>query len=320
MKYFTAGLASAVLLSMSVGFASASDLHRGLPSNVSPEKSALYDLRRVNGGLLAVGELGLVMRSDDAGRTWTSQYAPTDRTLVSIEAISDKLLLAVGHGGTVVQSKDGGLNWQKIEIEEAGQDSFLGITRLKSGRILAYGAYGMYFMSDDNGVTWSRSSVFNEDFDWHISGIAELGDRLYLTGEAGTLGVSYDQGESWSALESPYEGSFFGVLSLEDTLLVYGMRGHVYRSTDQGESWSAVPLDTTSALNSGTVTEDGKVVLTGDNGLIAISDNGGLTFDIQSTPTSNPIGKALYASDGALVYIGYMATGRLAPNEKAGLN
>lgn len=205
----------ALFLLESAGPALASDLHRGLPLNVLPERSALYDLKSSNGTLLAVGELGLVMRSEDNGRSWSSHYASTDRTLTSIEIINDELLLAVGHGGTIVRSEDGAQHWQKIEVTDAGLDSFLGIVRLASGRLLAYGAYGMYFTSDDGGVNWSRRYVFNEEFDWHITGITEQAGRIYLVGESGTLGVSEDEGQTWNELNSPYNASLFGVLALK---------------------------------------------------------------------------------------------------------
>jgi len=91
------------------------------------------------------------------------------------------------------------------------------------------------------------------------------------------------------------------------------MRGNVFRSDDGGASWNPVPLDSKSALNGGTVAEDGRVVLVGNNGLIAVSRDNGRSFEIGKSPEGTPIAKAAYAADGALVYVGHLATGRLAP-------
>lgn len=98
------------------------------------------------------------------------------------------------------------------------------------------------------------------------------------------------------------------------------MRGHVFRSDDQGQNWLAISLGTKSAINGGTVAENGNVLLAGDNGFLAVSSDYGHSFDILPAPSSTPIGSALYADDGALVYVGYLAAGRLTATDENNLN
>jgi len=279
---------------------------------IRAERTALFDLVKFSGGFLAVGERGVVMRSSDGGRTWQGAQAPTTRTLVSIAVIDDKTLVAVGHGGAIVRSEDAGRTWTAIDVPDTGGDSILGVTLLKDGRLFAYGAYGMFLVSEDQGKNWERRSVISEEFDRHISRIVEAGDSLYLIGESGTIARSDDGGEHWARIESPYEGSFFGLLALgHQDLVAFGMRGNVFRTHDGGATWTQIPLESKSALNGGYVTADGRVVIAGNNGLVAVSDGAVSHFDLQVVPEGTPVAKAMYADDGELVYVGYLASGRL---------
>ncbi|TVO63497.1 WD40/YVTN/BNR-like repeat-containing protein [Denitromonas ohlonensis] len=283
---------------------------------VRAERTALFDLVKYNGGFLSVGERGVVMRSKDGGKTWLGIQAPTTRTLVAIVVVNENTLVAVGHGGSIVRSDDAGQTWLAIDVPDTGGDSILGVTLLKDGRLLGFGAYGMYLVSEDQGKTWERRSVINEEFDRHISKIVESGNSLYLVGETGTVARSDDGGEHWTKLETPYQGSYFGLIALGDgDLLAYGMRGNVFRTRDGGVSWRQVPFDSKSALNGGYVTADGRVVISGNNGLVAVSDGGVNEFALQYVPEGTPVAKAMYAEDGDLVYVGYLAAGRLPPNK-----
>jgi photosystem II stability/assembly factor-like uncharacterized protein len=84
---------------------------------------------------------------------------------------------------------------------------------------------------------------------------------------------------TWTAIESPYQGSFFGALAIKDgSVLVFGMRGNVYRTLDLGTTWQKVELGTTTSLMSGRQLQDGRVMLVGNAGLIAESADNGQSF------------------------------------------
>jgi len=291
------------------------------------QHSALFNMTRFDGKLIAVGERGLVMQSVDEGKTWTGAPTPTNRTLNSVVYLGDKMGVAVGHGGTVMRTADNGATWTQIKLADVGNESLLGVTALSDGRVLAYGAFGMYFESADKGKTWTRKKIIKDDFERHISEIAEIGDgKLLLVGETGTLAISPDMGATWKELESPYaatgsdgvKGSLFGVLKAKDgSVIIYGMRGHAYRSTDGTATWTLIPISATNTFNGGTVAEDGKIVLVGNNGMIATSSDNGQNFALQYVKDGRPLGKGLYAKDGAVIYVGYLSTGRIeAPAQK----
>jgi photosystem II stability/assembly factor-like uncharacterized protein len=61
---------------------------------------------------LVVGEFGLVLRTDDGGRTFMRALSCTDMMLFSVATAGGRAL-AVGAGGTVVESSDAGRTWTR---------------------------------------------------------------------------------------------------------------------------------------------------------------------------------------------------------------
>lgn len=80
------------------------------------QEARLTDVHFANDeyGLIS-GEFGLMLASDDGGRTFTRQNSCTDKTLFGLAMVDDKRSLAVGADGTAVETKDGGQTWQLLE-------------------------------------------------------------------------------------------------------------------------------------------------------------------------------------------------------------
>jgi photosystem II stability/assembly factor-like uncharacterized protein len=284
---------------------------------IKATKTTLLDYAVVGKTLVAVGERGVVMRSDDGGLNWSGVNTASSRTLTAVAFATDKVGVAVGHGGTILRTEDAGLSWVAVKVKEVGQDALLGITVLKNGHFVVCGAFGLYLVSEDLGRTWRRESVIAEDFERHLSRVIEARQAMFLVGETGVMARSTDGGKKWILLKSPYAGSYFGILETgSGALLAFGMRGNVYRSTDQGETWAKMPFDSKSTLNGGSISTDGRVVLAGNNGLIAVSADEGQTFSIQHAPQGTSLSQARLLEGGDIAYVGYMAVGRQAVSHK----
>jgi photosystem II stability/assembly factor-like uncharacterized protein len=284
------------------------------PLIVKTNRVILMDLVRANGSLLAVGERGTVLLSDNAGLSWTTERTPVTRTLTGIAVNRARVAIAVGHGATLIRSEDGGHNWTQIPLPEAGTDSLLGVTLLDNGHFIAYGGYGLYFDSQDSGRTWQRRHVIAEDFDRHISQVIAVGPSLLLVGESGTLARSTDGGLTYAKLDSPYAGSFFGALLASDgVVLAFGMRGTVYRTTDLGATWQKIDSETTAAFSAGKLLSDGHILLVGNNGLVAVSHDNGATLHTGFTPAGKGIAQVVELTDGTLIGAGEGGVGVLDP-------
>jgi photosystem II stability/assembly factor-like uncharacterized protein len=245
----------------------------------------LIDITRAGDRLVAVGERGFAMLSDDAGKTWRSRETPVTRTLTGVAFKDARVGVAVGHGGSFVRTEDSGDSWTEVKVAEAEPESLLGVVNLGGDHFAAYGAFGMYFDSTDAGKTWTRVTVESEDFDRHISQVISISSSLLMVAESGTLARSGDGGATWTAMTSPYVGSYFGALATSDgAVLAFGMRGNVWRTTDLGATWQKLDLNTTASLNGGRVLSDGRILLVGNNGLLVLSKDGGQTLELHWAP------------------------------------
>ncbi len=252
------------------------------------EQAMFLDLARLDSGsVVAVGERGIILKSDADGGDWAQAPVPTRATLTSVVFIDDQRGWAAGHDQTILHTTDGGASWQlQHESDDQLQPAVFDIWFADANRGLAIGAYGLFLVTRDGGKSWQNFNLDNlEDPAFglpHFYAISEGPDgKLLMAGEAGLLAFSDDQGRTWRKLESPYIGSWFGASWQADgTLYVLGLRGHFFRSVDEGRSWSRLPVPTTAGLNDVLLHEDGRMLVAGLNGVILYSEDGGRSFQL----------------------------------------
>jgi photosystem II stability/assembly factor-like uncharacterized protein len=76
--------------------------------DIRPDRIILVGMTRAGDRLVAVGERGFALLSDDAGKTWKARETPVTRTLTGVAFRDAKVGIAVGHGASVVRTEDGG--------------------------------------------------------------------------------------------------------------------------------------------------------------------------------------------------------------------
>ncbi len=78
-----------------------------LPQGNSLGAVAMVDANTVT----AVGEVGTILRTDDAGVTWTLQSSGTTQNLKGVAFTDTNTGTAVGGGGTILRTLNGGRTW-----------------------------------------------------------------------------------------------------------------------------------------------------------------------------------------------------------------
>lgn len=297
-------------------------------------KSLILDVVHAGARLVAVGDRGHILYSDDQGKTWTQAKVPSRQLLTAVYFVDDKHGWAVGHDAQILASEDGGLTWTK-QFEDLKRESPLldvWFKDVNSG--LAVGAYGALLETTDGGKDWQDVSdrLDNED-QFHLNAIAAVKDAgLFIVGESGSMFRSADWGQTWEKLEGPYEGSLFGVIGTAQpqTLLAYGLRGNLYRSTDFGSNWEQVELKAARGalefgLSGATLLEDGSIVIVGNGGSVISSSDNGETFSVFNRPDRISLSSVTAAGDGNLILTGQggvhttLPNGAEINNKKAGL-
>lgn len=251
------------------------------PSKLASQ-NLLLDATRTGNRLVAVGEFGHVIYSDDQGKTWIQATSvPTRVTLTSVYFINDKLGYAGGHDSTVLRTEDGGVNWELAYHDETSQAPIMSVYFANEQHGFAMGAFSFVIETKDGGKTWEqRSLIEGSQEDSHLNKVfGTKSGTILVAAEFGTVYRSTDGGETFSKIESGYEGSFWGGTSLSDgSALIYGMRGNVYRSTDDGLTWSKANSGTDKSVSGGVELSNGTVVLVGLQGYVGYSTDKGLTF------------------------------------------
>ena len=290
LKSISAALLAVSFASAPIGAASAEEFN-GKPINYATAsalaaKKLLLDVTRANGRIIAVGEFGHIVYSDDDGETWTqSNKVETQVTLTSVSFPSKEVGFAVGHDAVIVKTVDGGENWEIIYEDFDAETPLLSVFFDTPSHGMAMGAFGYLIETNDGGDTWDqRPIVADEEDDFHLNDSFQAADGgLWIAAEFGTVYHSADGGVTFSRIQTPYEGSFWGGMGVSDgTVLIYGMRGNVYRTSDNGGTWTKVETGVTKSFGGSVQLEDGTIVLAGLNGAISYSTDMGQSFQTVS--------------------------------------
>jgi len=311
------------------GIAAASDasldpLDRPAARMKDPSAGSLLSVATAGHRLVAVGASGLIVFSDDEGRTWTQAPSPISVTLTALAFASKTTGWAVGHSGVILVTRDAGRSWSRQldgrsmlaslksqrqqkptttdqdvgavdpvdQLIEDGPDKpLLTVFPLDTQNVLAVGAYGLLLITEDGGASWRvRLDLTAAAKGRHLYSVRSLGHQLFFAGEAGTLCRSDGFGAPLIALSSPYSGSFFGLVrTARGELLAYGLRGHAVTSSDSGQLWHTLDVGAPGSINAGLALADGRVLLATETGGIHISNDDGRTFVSAAVPTRSPV-------------------------------
>jgi photosystem II stability/assembly factor-like uncharacterized protein len=299
------------------------------PAEVEPLASAslLLDMAVAGKRMVAVGERGHVLLSDDQGATWRqSKSVPTRDMLTAVFFIDAEYGWAVGHDETILNTVDGGETWTRSHFAPEAQQPLLDLWFANRVSGIAVGAYGAYFTTNDGGRNWSgakfspasaakadpakANGVAAQDEeelppDYHLNRIVGVGNRLYIAAEGGQLYRSDDRGANWRALPSPYEGSFFGLVPIRgEGLLAFGLRGNLFKSADAGNTWARLDSHTTAMLTDGYVINDLRVVIGGLTGVLLVSGDAGETFRLTQQDDRKGVSSLLPGPAGTVVVAG----------------
>ncbi|MFJ4290718.1 WD40/YVTN/BNR-like repeat-containing protein [Cupriavidus sp. NPDC089707] len=321
---------------------------------MNPDKAtslAGLSVTRAGARLVSAGARGVILLSDDNGRTWRQAKVPVSAALTRVRFADSRNGWAVGHGGVVLATRDAGETWQKqldgaaaaqLELaaarREDGDESrrlaearrlvqdgsdkpFLDVHFTDAQHGMVVGAYGLAFRTDDGGKTWqSMMGKVAAGDGRHLYAIAPSKGALYLFGEQGTVLGSVDGGKTFARMAFPGKGTIFGALSSPtgDVLLAYGLKGNVYRSGDAGKRWERVELPNVSMVSA--IRLDAQsILLVDESGLTYRSNDDGRHFT--AAARVQPATDLIQVSDGAVLGSGLRGTFRIAGrNEAQGAN
>jgi photosystem II stability/assembly factor-like uncharacterized protein len=305
-----------------------------------PYKVVLIALANAGTRILAAGEHGVIIYSDDNGKTWTQASVPVDLTLTSIAFATPQIGWAAGHYGAILKTQDGGATWQlqlngiqANQLTEAAANAavqshdsspaaplaqlraahftaggpdkpFLSVLAQSPSSVTVFGAYRMVMHSDDGGKTWADWSLrIGDRLSHNLYDAAMIGDKICIAGESGN--VYCGAGANFPAIASPGPATLLGILPTGDGgMLTFGVAGLADRSADGGQTWASLSLGAQSNLTCGRVLKSGAILIGGEDGSLYLSTDHGKTF--HALPQSEPMAifDLAQAPDGDILVAG----------------
>lgn len=315
----------------------------------------LLDAVNIEGRIVAVGERGVILISEDQGRSWKQSKVPSRAVLTGVFFHDRNLGWAVGHDSIVLKTTDGGESWKVTHFAPELELPLFNVWFADVDNGMAVGAYGAVIVSADGGETWEESALDATEFgavaeeeaeaveepgspeddeeydseddafwvdedlpaDYHLNVIVDDGSgRLLIAAEAGNIYRSDDGGESWVLMPSFYEGSFFGATATEESeIYVMGLRGNLFRSRDGGETWEDLDTGVETSLNGGAALPGDGLAVVGMSGTLLISRDGGSSFELVQQSNRKALTDVMPVADGGLLLFGEAGVTRLEPGE-----
>lgn len=322
----TLAAAAAVLLSLGAGTVQGAPVDTpALPSPEATER-LLLDIAAAGGRIVAVGEQGHIVVSDDGGATWAHAEVPVSLMLTGVAFANDARVVAVGHDGIVLASDDRGDRW-RVALDGEGivamqiEAASAAVARLESA---------LDAMADDDPAL-EETGFALEDAQFDLEDAEALAEggitspllgvcftsatRGFAFGAYGVLLETVDGGDSWALvsnrLDNPGNQHLYSMAVTDaGTLLLVGEAGAAFRSRDGGTSWARLDLGYEGSLFGVLALSGGEAVAYGLRGRVFRSpDDGERWLEIDGSPratltggTTLPGGRAaLVGAAGTLV-------------------
>ena len=208
----------------------------------------------------------------DVGGQWVSRPIVTKMNPVAMTCDGAGRLWVVGSRTGIVSSTDRGKTWTPTTL---GKDAILsGVHFFDPQHGIAVGEFGSVAVTSDAGAHWALSAPLPEDFYPYAMYFRDR-DHGWVSGVAGALFGTTDGGQTWAAVDNPAKASIYALNGASDTAYGVGADGRVIRWL--GGAWTVVDTSDTGAgsgeLTALTLLPSGGVFVAGGDNLHRLRPN-----------------------------------------------
>ena len=278
-----------------------------------PGNGKLLDVARAGSRLVAAGENGLIIVSDDSGETWSQAEVPVSVTLAALAFPTPRKGWAVGHDGVILHTSDGGGAWsvqlEGSRVNRAALDQLKMLHREKASP--APSSAAAQFDASD----WANFDIFLGDMEqlekegsvWPFLDLWFDDDQAgFAVGAFGMAVRTRDGGKTWEPfldrLPNAIGLHYYGIARIGADLFLAGEGGQLMRSDDDGRTWQRLesPYDGSFFGIMGT-RSGGVVVAFGLRGRAFGSRDRGDTWEPLPLPQGGPWMSGSLLPDGSVL-------------------
>jgi photosystem II stability/assembly factor-like uncharacterized protein len=304
----TAFVAAAALAPVALSVVPPKDGH-AVQSKLATE-ALLLGVTRAGKRIVAVGEYGNIVLSDDDGATWhQAKDVSTTVTLTAVHFADDKRGWAVGHDTLVLHTEDGGETWTKQFGGGESDNALLSVFFKDANHGWAVGAFNYTIETTDGGKTWVERKTLMPPPAKPAEGAAPAApaveENLDPTAPKKTV-AGAGPADPYAAAEGDenhLNAMFAGPDA--DTIFVAAEAGAVYRSLDTGKTWEKVLTGYAGSFWGGLTAKDGSTYVTGMRGNIwRTTDKGATWTKLDTSGADQSIASGMQLPDGSFVFVG----------------
>jgi photosystem II stability/assembly factor-like uncharacterized protein len=222
-----------------------------------------------NRGFMA-GDDGLLLASEDGGRTWAQVSVPTKEHLTGISFVGNEGWVS-GYGGVILHSSDGGKAWsaQTTGVTQTLENVYFA----DASHGWAVGWIGTIIRTADGGASWKEvQNITGAEVTWSLNAVyfRDL-QNGWAVGFNGQMLRSKDGGANWTALKSPVTATLTSILFDKDGTGYIAAGSDLLVSKDAGETWSSTEIEDPIFL-SHVLNVNGSIWAIGEFGIMAQKD------------------------------------------------
>jgi photosystem II stability/assembly factor-like uncharacterized protein len=282
------------------------------------QTSVLMDVFNTGERLVAVGERGHILLSDDDGKSWVQVDVPTSVTLTAVYFPTPEKGWVVGHDGVVLHSADAGQTWVKqldgTQINEVIKTQVEQMLSAKANELslvddpahreeLEYELENLQFFVNDSQMAVEEGPTRPFMDLWFKNEREGI-----IIGSFGMILKTEDGGQHWQPIMDRIENldgyHYYAIAPAGDALFIAGERGMLFRSFDDGENWQRLETPYDGSFFGLAGNQDGSlVVVFGLRGNAYVSSDSGASWQAADTPKGSALSGAEFLEDGSLLMV-----------------
>ena len=268
------------------------------------------DVARAGDRVVAVGDRGNIIYSDDGARSWSQAQVPAEALLTAVCFADESHGWAVGHDALILGTVDGGQTWSKQYSDVLGSgEAEVAEEDVYSDDIYSDDLYSDDLYSDDPYAESAAPAVDTSGAPF-LDVLCFSAERAIAVGGFGYVVETTDAGGTWEKRMDRVQNSdgwhIYGIAAVPatDTLLMVGEKGTLYRSRDNGNSWKKLDSPYEGSFFGITPLGPAQAVIYGLQGNVWVTRDQGQSWRKVKTGVTRGITDGVVLDDGTVVLVG----------------